>query len=86
MDKPILFRTRPTEKWAIQWTGENDAAIAEFLLPKKFDVRDCPGESLFIETLEGAMRADKGDWIVKGLEGEFYPVKPRIFAATYEAV
>lgn len=37
-----------------------------------------------IPTLEGVMRADVGDWIVKGVAGEFYPVKPDIFAVTYD--
>jgi hypothetical protein len=41
---------------------------------------------LRIETLEGTMTADSGDWIIKGVAGEFYPCKPGIFAATYEAV
>ena len=39
-----------------------------------------------IATLEGTMRADDGDWIIQGVNGEFYPCKPDIFAATYEAV
>ena len=39
-----------------------------------------------IRTLEGTMRADEGDWIIKGVQGEFYPCKPDIFAATYEPV
>jgi len=39
-----------------------------------------------IHTLEGDMRADPGDWIIRGVKGEFYPCKPDIFAATYEAV
>lgn len=38
-----------------------------------------------IHTLEGVMRADKGDWIIRGVKGEIYPCKPDIFAATYEA-
>ncbi len=37
-----------------------------------------------IVTLEGTMRAEVGDWIIKGVKGEFYPCKPDIFAATYE--
>jgi hypothetical protein len=37
-----------------------------------------------IETLEGVMRANAGDWIIRGVQGEFYPCKPEIFAATYE--
>jgi len=39
-----------------------------------------------INTLEGAMTAQYGDWIIRGVQGEFYPCKPDIFAATYEAV
>lgn len=38
----------------------------------------------FIQTLEGEMRADDGDWIIRGVKGEIYPCKPDIFAATYE--
>lgn len=39
-----------------------------------------------IETLEGTMRADLGDWIIKGVENEIYPCKDSIFKATYEEV
>ena len=46
---------------------------------------DAP-QYLVIHTLEGDMRADVGDWIIRGVAGEFYPCKPDIFAATYEAV
>ena len=41
---------------------------------------------IVIDTLEGFHRADEGDWIIKGVKGEFYPCKPDIFEATYEAV
>ena len=40
---------------------------------------------LYIKTLEGVMTADPGDWIIRGVQGELYPCKPDIFAATYEA-
>lgn len=39
-----------------------------------------------IHTLEGDMRAEPGDWIVRGVVGEFYPIKPGVFEATYEPV
>lgn len=39
-----------------------------------------------ISTLEGKMKAVDGDWIIRGIKGEFYPCKPDIFLATYEAV
>lgn len=46
-----------------------------------------PGPAfLMIRTLEGTMRADVGDWIICGVQGEFYPCKPDIFEATYEPV
>lgn len=41
-------------------------------------------DEIMIETLEGSMIARPGDWIIKGIKGEFYPCKPDIFAATYE--
>lgn len=43
-------------------------------------------EAVVIETLEGTMRADPGDWIITGVKGEVYPCKPDIFEATYEPV
>ena len=43
-------------------------------------------EVTLIETLEGTMRAEVGDWIITGVKGERYPCKPDIFAATYEPV
>lgn len=47
--------------------------------------REGPGH-LTIATLEGVMRAEVGDWIIRGVKGELYPCKPDIFAATYEPV
>jgi len=43
-------------------------------------------EVMFIETLEGDMRADDGDFVITGVNGEMYPCKPEIFKKTYEAV
>lgn len=43
-------------------------------------------EEVYIETLEGVMKADKGDWIIKGVKGELYPCKPDVFEMTYEKV
>jgi hypothetical protein len=44
------------------------------------------GTDIYIETLEGRMRASVGDYIIKGVCSEFYPCKPDIFEATYEKV
>lgn len=41
---------------------------------------------ILIATLEGVMTAKPGDWVIKGVQGEFYPCKPDIFAETYEPV
>ena len=41
---------------------------------------------IYINTLEGVMRAECGDFIIKGVNGEFYPCKPEIFEKTYEPV
>lgn len=43
-------------------------------------------KEVFIETLEGTMKADKGDWIIKGVKGELYPCKPDVFEMTYKKV
>lgn len=44
------------------------------------------GNEVYIRTLEGDMHASVGDYIIRGVQGEFYPCKPAIFEATYEAV
>ena len=44
------------------------------------------GTFIFIDTLEGEMRAECGDWIIKGVKGEFYPCKPDVFEKTYDVV
>ncbi|MFG3509689.1 hypothetical protein ACGF5F_29775 [Streptomyces sp. NPDC047821] len=75
------YRKRPVEIEAIQFTGN-------FSELEKFVGGDAEfrGGQLVIATLEGAMHASPNDWIIRGVEGEFYPCKPDIFEATYEAV
>lgn len=43
-------------------------------------------DGLLVHTLEGDMRANPGDWIIRGIEGELYPCKPDIFQRSYERV
>jgi hypothetical protein len=50
------------------------------------DIFEVKGDGLIIKTLEGDMKASIGDWIIKGVQGEFYPCKPDIFEKTYELV
>jgi hypothetical protein len=52
--------------------------------PADKGVHTCDYRSLEIETLEGVMTAQPGDWIIRGIAGEFYPCKREIFTATYE--
>lgn len=91
------YRKKPIVVEAIQWNGNNEFELERFagnnislelvrepqitkqgFIPKWVDIT--------IKTLEGEMRADIGDYIIKGVNGEFYPCKPDIFEKTYEKV
>ena len=78
------FRKKPVVIEAIQFDGSEEGAqdIDKFV-GQNLEARD---RQLIIPTLEGDHRASVGDWIIKGVKGEFYPCKPDIFDATYEAV
>lgn len=76
------FRKKPVEIEAVQWDGDNIREIASFAGGSA----SLGSGVLIIRTLEGEMRADPGDWIIRGVKGEFYPRKPDIFAQTYDAV
>ena len=77
-----MYRKKPVVIEAIQWTGANAVELLDWIKPTARQERS----SLIIPTLEGDHEASMGDWIIKGVKGEFYPCKPDIFAATYEAV
>ena len=70
----------------MQWTGKNYDEVEEFMHHSPIQVFGSRGPGIIIPTLEGDHRADVGDWIVCGVEGEFYPIKPSILAKTYEEV
>jgi hypothetical protein len=78
----MRFRKKPVVIEAVQWTGDNVNQISEFMGFPSYSHHTDTG--LHIHTLEGTMHASEGDWIIKGVQGEFYPCKPDIFAATYE--
>lgn len=96
------YRKRPVVIEAVQFTGANADEIRSFVgalaqcpscggsgeIETNYGPRGCTclNGLIFIETLEGVMSAFDGDWIIRGVAGEFYPCKPEIFAATYEAV
>ena len=88
----MKFRKEPVVIEAVRWDGANVDEVLGFCLGRA-SVRDVSpmfkGSSqraLVIETREGEMRADSGDWIICGIKGEFYSCKPDIFEATYEQV
>ena len=87
------FRKKPVEIEAVRWEHSGGGTIRDsnveeveaFLGYYPLVSPDRLGQ-LGIETLEGTMWAASGDWIIRGVQGEFYPCKPDIFEATYEAV
>lgn len=83
-----LYRKKPVVIEAKQWNGENADEIQTFLFDGNQHAAHgwVKGQYVEIGTLEGLMVASIGDWIIKGLAGEFYPCKPEIFAATYDEV
>lgn len=90
------FRKKPVVVEAVRWTGSNLEEIRNFVgsdliedYMELFSMNGTLKEMLVdiaIDTLEGTMRVDYGDYIIKGVKGEFYPCKPDIFEQTYEEV
>lgn len=83
-----MFRKKPVVIEAVQFVGGSVSAMECVRfggLPETAYTNLADGtEYLQIPTLEGTMRADVSDWIIRGVGGEFYPCKPDIFAKTYE--
>jgi hypothetical protein len=75
------FRKKPVMIEAIQWTGNNLEEIKDFM-----GYYEYAKKNLIIHTLEGKMIAQVNDWIIRGVQGEYYPCKPDIFEQTYELV
>ena len=84
----MKFRKKPIVIEAMQWNGTQESyetLVRTLKIPAKNICMYC-GNDLFIEiqTLEGNLKAYPCDWIVKGIKGEFYPVKFDIFELIYE--
>lgn len=84
----MKYRKKPVVIEAIRWKGTFDSynEVCEFV-GKSLQNNHCgqpEPQELYIETLEGTHTAKSGDWIIKGVKGEFYPCKPDIFEATYD--
>ena len=96
----MRFRKKPVIIDAIQFTGKESLDdVIKFINPEElYGKREAntiksiieyyieKDEAIVIPTLEGNMIASKGDWIIRGVQGEYYPCKNDIFEATYEAV
>lgn len=80
------YQKKPVIVTAIQWTGKNKKEISDFLTEdmKSEDTFEFNNDGLFIKKSEGKLYASIGDYIIKGVNGEFYPCKPDIFEKTYE--
>lgn len=89
----MQYRKKPVVIKAIKWDGSATSTIRiERFVGQELEMKPVPvggaleDARLYIPTLEGVMEASIGDYIIKGIKGEFYPCKPDIFAATYEEV
>jgi hypothetical protein len=80
----MKYRKKPVVIEAVQFTGKNDAEVMAFCPIARDPVDKKP--NLIIPTLEGEHLCSVGDWVIKGVAGEFYPCKPDIFERTYEKV
>jgi len=77
------YRHLPVEVMAIQFTGDNPNQAAGFM--------DCQHPAitcgqLLVLTSHGIVAADPGDWIVRGVDGDYYPLRPKVFEAMFESI
>jgi hypothetical protein len=88
-----FYRKKPVVIEAFKWTGDEEQTedplwITDAMRHGSVHFENLYTESvkLLINTLEGVMTANRGDYVIKGVKGEIYPCKPDIFEATYEQV
>ena len=83
------YRKKPVVIEAVQFDGSAfGLAQVVFFVGRPLSsacISEVNGITVYIPTLEGEMAASPGDWIVRGVKGEYYPCKPDIFEMTYEA-
>ena len=86
MLEPKTYRKKPVHVKAIKFNGNNSKQVEKFVYGESHEKYFTSSPHMTIKTLEGDMKASKGDYIIRGVAGEFYPCKPDIFKATYEEV
>lgn len=79
----MKFRKKPIVIEAEQWSYDKEV---EGVIYKPMPVSGLHLMPPYIDTLEGRLRVQEGDWIITGVNGEKYPCKPDIFEKTYERV
>ena len=77
----MKYRKKSVVIEAMQWDGKDLLELSSFV----GDALLIAHGAVMIRTLEGDLRVSRGDYIIKGVQGEFYPCKPDIFEKTYEA-
>lgn len=82
----MKYRKKPVVVEVILWDGGNKEQVEKFVGKALNHAYATTNDVLAIETLEGTMFANKGDLIIRGVKGEYYPCKPDIFNETYEKV
>lgn len=94
----MRYRKKPVEIEAEQWPDDGDTSYDALCQRAKIHrwIKDNGGKTQVVNhmgdiysaiiTLEGEMRISSGDFVIRGVQGEFYPCKPDIFEATYEPV
>jgi hypothetical protein len=85
----MKYRKKPVVIEAVQYDGNfrcldifSISEVSHFIVSKDVNNKQC----IKIPTLEGEMIASIGDYIIRGVQGEFYPCKPNIFELTYEKI
>lgn len=87
--KPVVIEARQStgspesNRDIIDWTRDSKTPA---FMDKRVISKNTEQEQLSINTLEGTHWVSPGDWVIKGVKGEFYPCKPDIFEKTYESV
>ena len=83
------YRKKPVEIEAFEYDGSEKSAIDISSIEEfegMLDFKSGSFDGFYINTLEGQMHVSPGDYVIKGVQGEFYPCKPDIFNLTYEKV